>query len=201
MNYNFLKIYLPIYLLLYLLLAFVIPTYKTYKATGINPVTFGKADNAHDYIGFVMKILIGLLFVTVLLFSFGNNIYQYSAPILFLESNSLRIIGLLLIHISLLWIAIAQYQMSNSWRIGIDEKNKTDLVTRGIFSLSRNPIFLGMIISVTGIFLILPNALSFFTAVATYFIIHIQIRLEEVFLQRQHGEQYLNYKKETRRLI
>jgi hypothetical protein len=46
-----LKIYLPIYLLLYLSVAFVIPTYRTYKKTGINPITFGKADNAHDYIG------------------------------------------------------------------------------------------------------------------------------------------------------
>jgi protein-S-isoprenylcysteine O-methyltransferase Ste14 len=196
-----LKIYLPIYLLLYLLLAFVLPTYKTYKATGINPITFGKADNAHDYIGFVMKILIGLLFVTILLFSFGNTAYQYCAPILFLENNVLKIIGLILIHISLLWIAIAQYQMSNSWRIGIDEKNKTELVTSGIFSISRNPIFLGMIISVIGIFFIIPNALSFFTAIATYFIIHIQIRLEEMFLKGQHGEQYLAYKKNTRRLI
>jgi protein-S-isoprenylcysteine O-methyltransferase Ste14 len=196
-----LKIYLPIYLMLYLLLAFVIPTYKTYKATGINPITFGKADNAHDYIGFVMKILIGLLFATILLFSFGNTAYQYCAPILFLENNILKIIGLILIHISLLWIAIAQYQMSTSWRIGIDETNKTDLVTKGIFSISRNPIFLGMIISVFGIFLILPNTLSFFTAAATYFIIQIQIRLEEAFLEGQHGEKYSDYKKGTRRLI
>ncbi len=201
MNQTFLKLYLPIYLLLYLLLAFVIPTYKTYKATGINPITFGKADNAHDYIGFVMKILIGLLFVTVLLFSYGNTAYQYCAPILFLENNKIQFVGLVLIHISLIWIAIAQYQMSTNWRIGIDEKNKTDLVTKGIFSMSRNPIFLGMIISVVGIFLIIPNALSFFTAVATYFIIQIQIRLEEVFLHGQHGQQYLDYKKNTRRLV
>ncbi len=196
-----LHIYLPIYLLLYLLLAFVIPTYKTYKATGINPITFGKADNAHDYIGFVMKIFIGLLFVTVLLFSFGNTAYQYCSPILFLENNKTQFVGLVLIHISLIWIAIAQYQMSKSWRIGIDEKNKTNLITKGIFSISRNPIFLGMIVSVLGLFFILPNALSFFTAVATYFIIHIQIRLEEAFLLGQHGEQYLGYKKKTRRLI
>jgi protein-S-isoprenylcysteine O-methyltransferase Ste14 len=53
-------------------------------------------------------------------------------------------------------LGIAQYQMSNSWRIGIDEKNKTELVTKGIF-YSRNPIFLGMIISILGIFLILPT--------------------------------------------
>jgi protein-S-isoprenylcysteine O-methyltransferase Ste14 len=31
--------------------------------------------------------------------------------------------------------------MDNSWRIGIDEENKTGLVTKGIFSISRNPIF------------------------------------------------------------
>jgi protein-S-isoprenylcysteine O-methyltransferase Ste14 len=201
MNDTFLKIYLPIYILLYLVIAFVIPTYKTYKATGINPITFGKEDNAHDYIGFVMKILIGLPFVTVLFFSFGNNNYQYCSPILFLEINILKIIGLALIHISLLWIAIAQYQMSNSWRIGIDEKNKTALVTIGIFSISRNPIFLGMMISVLGIFLVLPNALSLFTAVSTYFIIQIQIRLEEVFLLREHGEEYLKYKKKVKRLL
>ena len=45
--------------------------------------------------------------------------------------------------------------MSNNWRIGIDEENNTELVTIGIFSISRNPIFFGMIISVFGLFLII----------------------------------------------
>ena len=154
--------YLPIYLITYLLILFVLPTYRTYKQTGINPVTFGKKDNAHDYIGFVMKLLITLLFLAVLLFSFYNNLYQYTAPIAFLQNQYLLIIGLILIHISLLWIAIAQYQMSTNWRIGIDENTKTELVTKGIFSISRNPIFLGMILSVFGLFLILPNTIPFF---------------------------------------
>jgi hypothetical protein len=35
------------------------------QQTGINPITFGKTDIAHDYIGFVMKVLIALLFVAV----------------------------------------------------------------------------------------------------------------------------------------
>lgn len=48
MKIDFLKIYLPIYLVLYLLVAFVIPTYRTYRQTGVNPITFGKNDNAHD---------------------------------------------------------------------------------------------------------------------------------------------------------
>lgn len=130
---TWLKIYLPIYLLLYLLVAFVIPTYRTYKKTGINPVTFGKSENAHDYIGFVMKILIALLFFSVLMFSIFQKFYLYLCPIHFLQNSIVQLIGLVLIHFSLIWISVAQFQMSNSWRIGIDEKNRTELVTTGIF--------------------------------------------------------------------
>ena len=187
------KIYLPIYLLIYLLVAFIIPTYRTYKITGINPVTFGKNDNAHDYIGFVMKLIMVVLTINVLLFSFAENLYSYLSPIKFLKSESIFYFGFILIHTALIWICIAQYQMSSNWRI--------DLVTTGIFSISRNPIFLGMIVSLIGIFLIIPNALTFCLTVMTYFIIQIQIRLEEEFLEKQHKADYINYKFKTRRLI
>ena len=109
-----------------------------------------------------MKVLIALLFVAVFIYSFSDKIYQYLVPISYLMKDVFLIIALILIHLSLLWISVAQYQMSNSWRIGIDENNKTELITKGLFSYSRNPIFLGMIISVAGIFFILPNALTFF---------------------------------------
>lgn len=196
-----LKIYLPIYLILYMLVAFVIPTYRTYKQTGINPITFGKNDNAHDYIGFIMKVLIVLLFVAVLTYSMSEKMYSYLVPISYLQTQTLTIIGLALIHIALVWITIAQFQMSNSWRIGIDEKNKTKLVTDGVFLISRNPIFLGMIISVLGLFFIVPNALTFFLTITTYIVIQIQIRLEEEFLQKQHAQDYVNYKLKTKRLL
>ncbi len=198
---HFLRIYFPIYLLLYLLVAFVIPSYRTYKKTGINPIAFGEKDNTHDYIGFIMKILIGLLFLAVLLYSFGDRFYFYASAITFLENYYLQIVGLVIIHVSLFWIMIAQFQMSTSWRIGIDEVNKTALKTAGIFGISRNPIFLGMMLSVVGVFFILPNALTFFLTFCTYFVIQIQIRLEEAFLEKQHGVSYLDYKKKVKRLI
>ena len=66
-----LRMYLPIFLLLYLMVAFVLPSWRVYKETGINPVTFKNSGNAHDYIGVVMKVLIGLLVVSVLFFSFS----------------------------------------------------------------------------------------------------------------------------------
>ena len=196
-----LNFYLPLYLVLYMMVAFVLPSYRTYKQTGINPITFGKTGNAHDYIGFVMKVLIALLFIAVFIYSFSDKAYQYLVPISYLMKEVFMIVGLILIHLSLLWISVAQYQMSNSWRIGIDENNKTELITKGLFSYSRNPIFLGMIISVAGIFFILPNALTFFLILSTYIVIQIQIRLEEEFLEKQHGQEYLSYKQTTKRLL
>lgn len=198
---HFMRIYLPIYLVAYLVLAFVWPTYKTWKATGINPVTFGKADTAHDYIGWVMKCLMALLLLMVIGFCMGKTVYAYLLPIDYLEMPWLQMTGLVLVHLALVWIAIAQYQMQNSWRIGIDEVNKTELRTKGIFSISRNPIFLGMMVSMLGLFLLIPNALGFCLTLLTYFVIQIQIRLEEAFLEKQHGDLYQAYKQKVRRLI
>lgn len=198
---TYLRFYLPAYLILYILFSFVLPTYRTWKQTGINPITFGKEPTAHNYIGGVMKLLIIMLFVTVLMFTIGAEVYQYAVPITYLQHRALIWIGLVLIHVSFIWVVIAQFQMSINWRIGIDEKNSTLLVTNGVFKISRNPIFLGMIVSMLGMFLIIPNAITFFLTLTIYFIIHIQIRLEEAYLAEAHGEAYLRYKKKTRRLI
>ena len=197
---DFLRYYLPIFYALVLLFAFVIPSYRTYKSKGINPITFGKEPNAHNYIGYVMKGLLAALFVVIILYNF-DNVYQFTIPIPYLQNLNIHFVGLILIHISLIWIIIAQVQMSNSWRIGINEQNKTDLVTKGLFSISRNPIFWGMIICVAGLFLVIPNAVSFCILLTTYIVIHIQIRLEEEFLKKQHGEQYKSYQSKTRRLL
>ncbi len=197
----FLKFYLPVYFLTYLLIVFIVPTIRVYRQTGINPVTFGKTGNAHDYIGGVMKMLVILLLISILIYSFSTKAYDYLTPLPYLEKKWADISGLSLIHLSLLWTLLAQYQMGRSWRIGIDEKNKTTLVTKGVFSISRNPIFLGMIISMLGLFLILPNVLTFFIAWGTYIVIQVQIRLEEEYLLQQHGRLYEDYKGKVRRLI
>lgn len=198
---DWLKIYLPLYLLIYLWVAFALPSYRTYKKTGINPVTFGNSENAHDYIGGVMKVLIALLVITITVFVASDSWYVYFEPIVYLEKDWINLSGMVVAHIALIWISIAQFQMGISWRIGIDEKNKTELVTHGIFSVSRNPIFLGMILTMSGVFLIIPNAVTFFLALASYFIIQIQIRLEEEFLEKVHGAEYQVYMRNTRRLI
>src|SRR4028118_1875746 len=93
-----LRYYLPLFLFAYLIITFVVPSVRVYKQTGLNPITFGKTDNAHDYIGSIMKVLTGLLVLSVLSFSISEEVYTYLNPIVNLELDWLKYIGLFLVH-------------------------------------------------------------------------------------------------------
>ena len=95
----------------------------------------------------------------------------------------------------------AQFYMRSSWRIGIDVDTQVKLITVGIFKYSRNPFFLGTFLSYLGFFLVLPNILSFTVGTVYYFLIQIQVRLEEENLIQISGSTYQDYCAKTRRWI
>lgn len=195
------KFFTTLFFVLYMLAAFAWPTYRTWKQTGITPLTFGTADNAHDLVGKWFKITIGLIPINILCLWLGDKVYRYTLTAWYLDSESLKLVGMVLCLASWLWTVIAQYQMGNSWRIGIDETNKSAFVTKGLFGLSRNPIFFGMLLTLMGFLLILPNALSLLTLACGYLLMQVQIRLEEEFLAKQYGNEYKIYQQKVRRWI
>jgi len=195
------KVFLGSYLIVYLLACFVLPTVQVWKKTGLNPLVFGSSDNVYDFIGRSMKALIAIAAIPIILFIFLAQLYFVTGPIVFLQVPILEQVGGGILVVSLVWTIISQQQMRNSWRIGIDHQNRTELVARGLFKLSRNPIFLGMILALLGLFLILPNAVLLAVLVTGYCLIQVQVRLEEEFLTKTHGEPYIQYKKRVRRWI
>jgi protein-S-isoprenylcysteine O-methyltransferase Ste14 len=112
-------------------------------------------------------------------------------PIEWLERSGLRWTGVMLLLLSLVWTVVAQAQMGESLRIGIDQTHRTNLVQSGVFKLSRNPIFLGMMVTLFGLFLVSPNALTLLTLAIGVVLIQIQVRLEEEFLARLHGDEFV----------
>lgn len=122
-------------------------------------------------------------------------------PIHYLELPILQILGWSLLSIALFWVIVAQHQMANSWRIGIDETNATELVTTGVFGWSRNPIFLGMLTTLIGLFFVIPNLITFSVMAIGLIVVPIQVRLEEVFLRQTHGNAYVHYCEKTRRWL
>src|SRR5215208_3284527 len=196
-----LKYFIPLYLFAYFCAAFFWRSFKVWKKTGVNPVVFKGSDDAHDFIGRIFKLLFSLIVVVVLVYSFWPGVYLYLMPIDWLERSWLRWTGVMLLLLSLVWTVVAQAQMGESWRIGIDQKHRTNLVQSGVFSRSRNPIFLGMMLTLFGLFLVIPNALTLLTLALGVVLIQIQVRLEEEFLTRTHGDEYAQYRIRVRRWI
>ena len=190
-----------IYLLIYFLLVFVIRSVWLKVKTGVNPLTFNRTDDAHGYNGKVFAAISFLELIVVGIYAFKIEWYKYLLPFWYLENDTLSKIGWGLLILSLIVVWIAQSHMANSWRIGIDEKNKTKLVTKGLFSISRNPIFLGIMIANIGLFLVIPNAFTLLIISLSTISINTQIRLEEEFLKQEFGNDYLEYAKKVRRWV
>ena len=49
---------------------------------------------------------------------------------------------------------------STGWRIGVDRRERTDLVTTGVFAHVRNPIVTAMVVAQLGIVLLVPTWIS-----------------------------------------
>lgn len=96
---------------------------------------------------------------------------------------------------------IAVHCMKDSWRAGIPEKDKTELVTVGIYAFSRNPAFLGFDLMYIGVLFMYCNILTgAFTAFAVV-MLHMQILQEERYMASTFGEEYLSYKKRVLRYL
>ena len=76
------------------------------------------------------------------------------------------------------------------------------LVTSGVFSISRNPMYTGMVLALAGIAVIMNGAFAWLVVIAfTALIRGIFIRTEEKLMEKTFGEEYLTYKASVRRWI
>ena len=126
------------------------------------------------------------------------SIWQYIGTVHVL----LRIIGCVITTIGVLIFIISVVQMKDNWRAGVQREDKTNLVTTGIYSISRNPAFLGFDLMYIGI---LFTFFNWYLCFATSFVLvffHFQIvNVEEDFLIEAFGEEYVQYKKKVCRYI
>lgn len=193
--------YLFIFLIIYFFIVFFLRSYLLWRKTKVNPLTFNKGDDAHGYNGKVFAFISIIELVVVSIYAFVPSWNKYLLPFWYLDSDTLVIIGWVLLVISLILVSVAQSHMRESWRIGIDEKNKTKLITTGLFSVSRNPIFLSIMIANIGLFLILPNAFTLVIISLSTVSINTQIRLEEEFLIKEFGNEYQKYQNNVGRWV
>jgi protein-S-isoprenylcysteine O-methyltransferase Ste14 len=120
----------------------------------------------------------------------------------FVASSPLHVAGAALVLIGTGGALLAQLSMGDSWRVGVDEGETTQLVTQGLFGWMRNPIFSFIGLSMLGLVLLVPNAISLIAGLLTGLGIEAQVRaVEEPYLQRTHGDSYARYTAEVGRFV
>lgn len=147
----------------------------------------------------------GLLFVIALALCLAGPALQLGGVLRSLAALHGEVdedVGVLLSLVGLAITLGSQLAMGNSWRIGVDLSEQTELVTDGPFAIVRNPIFSGMIPAFVGVALLAPNLASIGGAVLMVVAVELHTRfIEEPHLARAHGESYIVYASRVGRFV
>ena len=116
--------------------------------------------------------------------------------------RSIRIVGILLGMMGDIIFIISVLTMKESWRAGVSHEEKTDLITNGIYQISRNPAFLGFDLVYIGLCFMFFNLALVVISLLAIIMFHLQIKyVEESFLKQEFKEQYLQYYQQVNRYI
>lgn len=162
------------------------------KKKGIQTDQMGKGkEGLVKYIEITMKIATILVPATEAADIFLN---------LSLSPGWARILGVVLGVLGVAVFLSAVLEMRDSWRAGVSKTERTELVTGGIYQISRNPAFLGFDLVYTGILLMFFNWILFAVTLFAMLMLHLQIvNVEEDFLIMAFGDTYLEYRKKVNR--
>jgi protein-S-isoprenylcysteine O-methyltransferase Ste14 len=131
----------------------------------------------------------------------GFRIFPPPLDTQLLDSPPTKLIGVALLALGSVIFIAAYVSFGDSWRVGFDVKRPGALVTTGIFGLSRNPIYLSLILWFTGIFLINGTLIFLIFAALAVAAVHWQILQEEAFLLKLYSQPYHDYCARTGRYM
>ncbi len=185
--------------LIYLLSAFVarsILQYRRTGSTGFRGVS-GRPGSA-EWFG-------GVLFIVALVLGVAAPVLDLAGvvePAGAVDGRFAHGLGGVLAAAGIILTLASQGAMGRSWRIGVDADERTALVTSGLFSVVRNPVFSAMSMTGAGLALLVPNIVALLGIAALLTALELQTRVvEEPYLLRTHGERYARYASRVGRFV
>jgi protein-S-isoprenylcysteine O-methyltransferase Ste14 len=120
-----------------------------------------------------------------------NSYFNLHFEITLLPREVLVILAALLLAIGVPFFVLALFALHRAY-------HSDKLVTSGIFSLCRNPIYASWVVFlVPGIMLLRADWLGLTLPLFMYVVLRILVRKEEKYLERVFGEAYLDYRKKV----
>jgi protein-S-isoprenylcysteine O-methyltransferase Ste14 len=177
-----------------LLLGLVFTRVLLMKRRGIEAMQFGKTDKT-DFL-----IPPFALFYFYLIVAAAFHLPTVSRQEFF-RSEILAWLGVLFCLAGLSLLLWSLVSFGQSFRVGIDTEHPDKLITTGVFSFSRNPIYVAFAFILVGQFLIFPNWILLVYLIAGIWLFNRQVLREEDYLKKHYGREYLEYCKRVRRYL
>ena len=163
------------------------------KRRGIQTIQIGRGKDAQTH---TVETLMGIATVGIIPAQLLSIAFGWSH----LPANA-RFTGFCIGMVGDLIFLISVLRMKDSWRAGIPEEDRTELVTDGIYAFSRNPAFLGFDLQYIGVLLMFCNLLTAAFTVFAVSMLHLQILQEERYLTAAFGPEYLQYRRHVLRYL
>lgn len=179
---------------LILLVGMVVARVLMLRKRGITAMQFGKLDKTD----FIIPPFALFYFYLVTANAFG---LPTPAHRLFFVSGVIGWIGVFFCFAGLALLLWSLISFGQSFRVGIDIKQPSKLVTSGAFSVSRNPIYVAFAFVLLGQCLIFPHWVMLLYLAAGVFLFHRQVLREEEFLREHYGDEFLDYCHKVRRYL
>lgn len=165
------------------------------RKRGIQTNQLGVGDKAKRtrYTESILRIITTLVVIVIIVSTYLNTS--------FIRNMVVRYLGILLIGIGTVVFITAMITMRDSWRAGIPQGEKLQIITKGIYRFSRNPAFLGFDLTYIGATIAFGNVVLLLFSIVAIIMMHLQILEEERYMVTTFGGEYLTYKNRVGRYL
>ncbi|OBK52371.1 isoprenylcysteine carboxyl methyltransferase [Mycobacterium sp. 1081908.1] len=180
--------------ILIVLIATVLTRVLMLRRSGTRAMHFGNLDKTD----FLIPPVALFYFYTIFAAAFDWPLVSRQR---FFHSDVAAWAGIAVCLVGLSVLAGSLVSFGRSFRVGIDVDHPDELVTTGIFSVTRNPIYVGFALILIGEFLVFPNWIPLAYLAGGFALFHRQVLREEEFMRGHYGEQYRQYCQQVRRYV
>lgn len=170
---------------------------------GINAISILQNKGPQRILGITAVTIINVWVATLLIYILHPEIEFLPHPLnlVLVDTTPIRVLGISLICLGMAIYIAAWVALSNVWRIGQDRERKGDLIRKGIYKISRNPMYLFYDLYFVGTFLINGALVFLLLAVMLIVTLHCLIIQEEKSLNLTYGKSYRAYSCQTSRYL